>query len=90
MEVRDILLQVPIEKYIAQYADDMVFRDGEYWLTSLFNPSERTPSFSIRPGDDEHPGVYYDFSSGKHGDLLNFVMDFRHFSFHEAIADIKK
>lgn len=90
MEVSDILLRVPIEKYIGQYAEDMVFRDGEYWMTSLFNPSERTPSFSIRPGSDEKYGVYYDFSSGKHGNLLNFVMAYKHYNFHEAIDDIKK
>lgn len=90
MEVRDVLMQIPIEKYIGQYAEDMVFRDGEYWMTSLFNPSERTPSFSIRPGDEDQPGVYYDFSSGKHGNLLNFIMDYKHYSFYEAMTELKK
>ena len=44
MEVRDVLMQIPIEKYIGQYAEDMVFRDGEYWMTSLFNPPGRRRS----------------------------------------------
>ena len=48
MEVRDILLQVPIEKYIAQYADDMAFRDGAHWLKERLRFPSVPATTSIR------------------------------------------
>ena len=42
---------------------------------------ERTPSFFVN--DDK--GFFYDFSSGKHGDLINFLQETERLSFVEAV-----
>lgn len=72
---------VPLAEYVGQYVDGgFEERNGELWCTSLFNPDERTPSFSIRP----ERNVFYDFSSGKSGNLIDFIMEYNKVSLPEA------
>ncbi|MBV9511353.1 MAG: DNA primase [Caulobacteraceae bacterium] len=52
----------------------------EYVGLSPFT-KERTPSFYVN--DDK--GFFHDFSSGKHGDLINFLQETERLSFVEAV-----
>lgn len=51
-----------------------------YKALSPFN-DEKTPSFYVAP----HKGLYKDFSSGKGGDAINFVMEHEGLDFLDAI-----
>lgn len=86
MEAAEILELVPIEEYVAQYVDEFEERGGELWCISPFHPQERTPSFSIRP---EHR-VFFDFSAGIGGNLVDFVMKYDGVNVATAIQTIKK
>ena len=87
MEVADILQRVNIEDYIAQYLDDgYEEKNGELWCISPLNPSEKTPSFSIRPEE----GVFFDFSTGVGGNTISFIMYHDHVSVAEAVRKLKR
>ena len=54
---------------------------GREWKgLSPFN-KEKTPSFTV--SDDK--GFYHDFSSGKHGNIFDFLMETEGVSFPEAV-----
>lgn len=86
MEVSEILEQADIAEYISQYTDGYEEKSGELWCISPLNPSEKTPSFSIRPGTN----CFFDFSTGQGGNLLEFVKLHDHCSLMEAIARVKE
>lgn len=52
---------------------------------SPFN-NERTPSFFVSPGK----GIFKDFSSGKGGNVVNFLMEHEHFTYPEALRFLAK
>src|SRR5436853_4680080 len=54
---------------------------GREWVgLSPFN-QEKTPSFTV----NDQNGFYHDFSSGKHGNIFDFVMETEGVSFVEAV-----
>jgi len=54
---------------------------GREWKgLSPFN-KEKTPSFTV----NDQKGFYHDFSSGKHGDIFDFVIETEGLSFPEAV-----
>jgi DNA primase len=55
-------------------------RGREFVGLSPFN-EEKTPSFTV----NDHKGFFHDFSSGKHGDIFNFVMETEGVGFFEAV-----
>ena len=56
-------------------------KSGREWRgLSPFN-KERTPSFFV----NDQKGFYHDFSSGKHGDIFDFVKDTEGVTFPEAV-----
>ena len=56
-------------------------KQGREWRgLSPFN-AEKTPSFYC----NDHKGFYQDFSSGKNGDIFNFVIETEGLSFPEAV-----
>jgi DNA primase len=56
-------------------------KTGREWTgLSPFN-KERTPSFTV----NDQKGFYHDFSSGKHGDIFDFVKDTEGVTFPEAV-----
>jgi hypothetical protein len=57
----------------------------EYVGLSPFT-NERTPSFSINPAK----GIFKDFSSGKGGDVIEFVMQHLSLKYYEAIGYLAK
>jgi len=58
----------------------LVRRGREYVGLSPFQ-KEKTPSFTVVPDK----GFYHDFSSGEHGDVIDFVMKVEGLSFPEAV-----
>ena len=52
----------------------------EFVGLSPFN-QEKTPSFTV----NDQKGFFHDFSSGKHGDIFNFVMETEGVDFPEAV-----
>lgn len=83
MEVSEILALVPIEEYIGQYVE-LSEKGGELWGLSPFK-DEKTPSFSVRPGS----GIFYDFSSGSGGNLVDFIMLYHGVTLPRAINMVK-
>src|SRR5947209_17774591 len=56
-------------------------KEGREWRgLSPFN-AERTPSFFV----NDQKGFYHDFSSGKHGDIFNFLTETEGLTFPEAV-----
>ena len=58
-------------------------RGQNYWALSPFS-SEKTPSFAVNPAK----GIYKDFSSGKGGNAISFVMEMEGFSYIEALKHV--
>ena len=84
MELSELIDSVDILEYISQYAD-FEEKGGEYWCLSPLK-SENTPSFSVR----RETNTFYCFSSGKGGNVLNFIRYYNHCSFSEAIEILKR
>lgn len=86
MELEDLIRSVNIVEYISQYVD-LTESNGEYWGISPFTfPPEKTPSFSVR----ESPAFFYDFSSGKSGNVFSFIKEYNRCSGYEAVEILKK
>ncbi|WFU42014.1 DNA primase [Bradyrhizobium sp. CB82] len=54
---------------------------GREWKGLSPFQQEKTPSFYV----NDQKGFYHDFSSGKHGDIINFVMETEGLPFGEAV-----
>ena len=84
MEASEIVDAVDIVDYISQYID-LEQKGRELWGISCFT-DEHTPSFSVDPVKK----VWKDFSSGRGGILVQFVIDHDHVSVAEALNTLKK
>ena len=85
MTLRELLDGVSIVDYVGQYAD-LKQRGREFWCESPLNSKDRNPSFSVDPSKN----VFCDFSSGKSGNVLNFIMEHDHCDFKTAVAKLKQ
>ena len=83
-QAEDVLSRVDILEYMQQYLP-LVEENGEWWCLSPFK-EEKTPSFSVTPATQ----MFYDFSAGFGGNLLNFVRRYHHCTFAEAVAILKR
>ncbi|MCJ9730251.1 CHC2 zinc finger domain-containing protein, partial [Bradyrhizobium sp. PRIMUS42] len=54
---------------------------GREWKGLSPFQQEKTPSFYV----NDQKGFYHDFSSGKHGDIISFVMETDGLPFAEAV-----
>lgn len=79
MEATEILEAVDILEYISQYTD-FEEKNGEYWALSPLK-DENTPSFSVNTDEQ----VFYDFSSGAGGDVIEFVQRYHKCGFNKAV-----
>lgn len=84
MEISDLIESVNIVEYISQFVE-LEEKGGEWWGLSCFK-EENTPSFSVR----ESPPCFFDFSSGKSGNIIHFIRCYNHCSFQEAVEILKK
>ena len=84
MELSDLIESVNIVEYISQFIE-LEEKGGEWWGLSCFK-DEVTPSFSVR----ENPPCFFDFSSGKSGNLLSFIKYYNHCTFGEAVEILKR
>ena len=79
MDVDKLINSINIVDFISQYVDLKQIGE-EWWGLSCFK-KEKTPSFSVRP----NPPVFYDFSSGKGGNVITFVSEYYGISFNKAV-----
>lgn len=77
--ISELVECVNIVDYISQYVD-LEERGGEWWGLSPFT-NEKTPSFSV----NAELNRFYCFSSGRGGDLLQFIQLYHKCSFGKAI-----
>lgn len=86
MEVRDLVKSVDIVKFVGQFTDGFEERsDGDLWTLSPLK-EENTPSFSINPKTQR----FYDFSSGRYGDVLDFALYYYNKGFRYAVDRVKE
>lgn len=60
-------------------------RGQNYWALSPFS-NEKTPSFAVNPAK----GIYKDFSSGKGGNAVSFLMEMEGYTYAEALRHIAR
>ena len=84
MDLSELIDSVDILEYISQYAE-FEEKGGEHWCLSPLK-DEMTPSFSVR----RETNSFYDFSSGKGGNCLNFIRYYNNCSFNEAVEILKR
>lgn len=85
MEVSEIIERVDILSYISQFCELEERNDGEYWGLSPLK-EENTPSFSVNVDKQR----FYDFSSGKGGNVLDFIRQYHKCDFMEGLRILKK
>src|SRR3979409_1408397 len=56
-------------------------RAGREWKGLSPFQQEKAPSFTV----NDQKGFYHDFSSGKHGDIISFLMETEGVGFTEAV-----
>ena len=75
----EIRARLPVSQVVSRRVP--LKRAGREWKgLSPFN-KEKTPSFTV----NDQKGFYHCFSSGKHGDVFNFLMETEGLSFPEAV-----
>ena len=84
MDLRELIHSVDIVDYISQYVD-LEQKGDEWWGLSCFQ-QENTPSFSVR----RDPPFFYDYSSGKSGNLWNFIIQYHKCTTTRAIEILKE
>lgn len=84
MELQELIKSIDIVEYISQFTE-LEEKNGEYWGLSPFT-DEKTPSFSVRID----PPFWYDFSSGKSGNLFSFIKNYNHCSNREVVEELKR
>ena len=57
-------------------------KQGHEWVGLSPFTQEKSPSFFV----NDQKGFYHCFSSGKHGDVISFLMETQKLPFHEAVA----
>jgi DNA primase len=78
----EIRARVPVSEVVRQKVK--LTKQGREWRgLSPFN-AEKTPSFYV----NDQKGFFHDFSSGKHGDGIGFLMESEGLSFPEAVTKL--
>ena len=83
MTVEELVKRCDIVEYIRQFVS-LEEKDGEWWGISPFK-EEFTPSFSVN-----QDGLWYDFSSGKGGNVLTFISELKKINIGFAIQELKR
>ncbi|MCS6904270.1 MAG: DNA primase [Bacteroidia bacterium] len=80
--IQEIYNRADIVEVISEYVP-LKKRGSNYWALSPFK-QEKTPSFAVSPSK----GIYKCFSTGKGGNVVNFLMEMEGFSYLEAIKHL--
>ncbi len=82
-DIEAIRDRAPIEEIVGEYVQ---LKPAGYDSLKGLSPfkDERTPSFHVRP----QRGYYHCFSTGKGGDVFNFLMEMEQLSFPEAVESV--
>ena len=78
LSISELIDEVDLLEYVSQYTE-FEEKNGEYWALSPLK-EENTPSFSINTDMNR----FYDFSSGKGGNILTFIRCYNRCSVAEA------
>ena len=84
MDIKDLIRSIDIVEYISQFVD-LEQKGDEWWGLSPFK-DEKTPSFSIR----KDPPFFYDYSSGKGGNLYTFIKEYYNCTPIQVVDIMKK
>jgi DNA primase len=75
----DLRARLPVSEVVGKRVK--LKRAGREWKGLSPFQQEKTPSFTV----NDQKGFYYDFSSGKHGNIFDFVMQTEGVTFPEAV-----
>ena len=84
MTLSELIESVDILEYISQFTK-FEEKNGEFWALSPLK-EEETPSFSV----NREMNRFYDFSSGKGGNILSFIKFYYHCDSAEAASILRK
>lgn len=83
IDINELLQNVNIIDYISNYA--ILEKNGEdFWCCSPLNPNDETPSFSV----NEEKQLFYCFSTGVGGNVINFIMEYEKTTFKKALEKL--
>src|SRR5246127_5115817 len=75
----DLRARLPVSEVVGKRVK--LKRAGREWKGLSPFQQEKTPSFTV----NDQKGFYHDFSSGRHGNIFDFVMQTEGVSFPEAV-----
>jgi DNA primase len=75
----DLRARLPVSEVVSKRVK--LKRAGREWKGLSPFQQEKSPSFTV----NDQKGFYHDFSSGKHGDIISFVMETDGVGFAEAV-----
>lgn len=84
IELNELIDSVDILEYISQFTE-FEEKNGEYWALSPLK-EENTPSFSVNTDMNR----FYDFSSGKGGNVITFIRCYYGCTFAEAVQKLRE
>src|SRR5215813_13964226 len=77
--LEEIRARLPVSEVVGKRV--RLKKAGKEWKGLSPFQQEKTPSFTV----NDQKGFYHDFSSGKHGNIFDFVMETEGVSFPEAV-----
>lgn len=77
--IEEIRARLPVSQVVSRYLQ--LKRAGREWRALSPFSKERTPSFFV----SDQKGFYHCFSSGKHGNAIDFLMEMSGLTFPEAV-----
>jgi DNA primase len=75
----DLRARLPVSEVVSKRVK--LKKTGREWKGLSPFQQEKSPSFTV----NDQKGFYHDFSSGKHGDIISFVMETDGLGFTEAV-----
>jgi DNA primase len=75
----DLRARLPVSEVVGRRVK--LKRAGREWKGLSPFQQEKSPSFTV----NDQKGFYHDFSSGKHGDIISFLMETERVGFTEAV-----
>ncbi len=82
MSIQELLSKASLVDYVAQYTDLTLVKD-EWWGISPLSAKDTDPSFSVREN------IYYDFSAGCGGNILDFIQKHDKCDFRTALKKLQ-